>query len=164
VRVLVALLLLAGVARAEEVEVCFTPTQKCAPVIVREIASAQKSIRVLAYGFTAPAIEQALVDAHKRGVDVQIVLDRSNQTQKASGLSLMERIGIPARIDARHAIAHSKLIEIDDAVVIGGSYNYTTGAETRNAENVMVVRSAAVAAECVANWNLHFAHAKAPTP
>jgi phosphatidylserine/phosphatidylglycerophosphate/cardiolipin synthase-like enzyme len=38
---------------------------------------AQKTVYVQAYSFTTAPIAQALVDAHKRGVDVQVILDKS---------------------------------------------------------------------------------------
>ena len=46
--------------------------------VVRLIEQAKHSIRVAAYSFTPKDIAAALLQAHKRGVDVQMVLDRSN--------------------------------------------------------------------------------------
>jgi phosphatidylserine/phosphatidylglycerophosphate/cardiolipin synthase-like enzyme len=46
-----------------------------------------------------------------------------------------------------------QFIEIDDDLVIGGSFNDAAAAQTRNAENMTLTRSAEVAAEYVAYWN-----------
>ncbi len=39
---------------------------------------------VQAYSFTSAPIAKALLDAHKRGVSVQVILDKSQKTQKYS--------------------------------------------------------------------------------
>jgi phosphatidylserine/phosphatidylglycerophosphate/cardiolipin synthase-like enzyme len=36
---------------------------------------------------------------------------------------------VPVWIDAQHAIAHNKLMVIDDATVISGSFNFTRAAD-----------------------------------
>ena len=53
------------------VEVYFSPQGGCTEAVVEEINAAQTSILVQAYSFTSAPIAKALVDAHKRGVDVQ---------------------------------------------------------------------------------------------
>ena len=53
------------------VEVYFSPQGGCTGAVVEEINAAQTSILVQAYSFTSAPIAKALVDAHKRGVDVQ---------------------------------------------------------------------------------------------
>ena len=159
----IALLLVSTVARAD-VAVCFTPGQHCVVVVAREIAAANHTIRVQAYSFTSPVIEQALVDAHARGVDVQVILDRSNLHGRYSGLQVMERGGVPTSIDSRHAISHNKIIIVDGTTVLSGSYNFTVAAEKHNAENLLVIRDAALAAQYGANWDVHRAHAVEAKP
>jgi phosphatidylserine/phosphatidylglycerophosphate/cardiolipin synthase-like enzyme len=144
-------------------EVCFTPVQHCVPVVVRELAAATKSVRLQGYGFTAPAIEKALVDARDRGVDVQIILDRSNLHAKRSGLALVEHAGIPTSIDSSHPIAHAKIIIVDDETVLCGSYNWTGQAE-RNSEDLLVIHDVDLAARFTDNWKTHRAHAREAKP
>jgi phosphatidylserine/phosphatidylglycerophosphate/cardiolipin synthase-like enzyme len=40
-----------------------------------------------------------------------------------------------------NAIAHNKIMVIDNAVVIAESFNFTTAAEERNAENLRIIPS-----------------------
>ncbi len=115
------------------------------------------SIRVQAYGFTSAPIAGALVEAHRRGVDVQAILDRSNETANYSSADFLAHAGVPVFIDSAHPISHNKLIMIDSAIVITGSFNFTKSAE-RNAENIAVIRDAAIAAKYLANWQLHQLH------
>jgi phosphatidylserine/phosphatidylglycerophosphate/cardiolipin synthase-like enzyme len=145
-------------------EVCFTPGSDCTGVIVREIGTAKKSVRVQAYSFTSAPIAKALVDASKRGVKVEVILDRSNRTERYSGLTFLLHANIPTSIDAKHAIAHNKIIIIDDETVITGSFNFTKAAQAHNAENLLVIRDPVLAAKYVANWRLHLAHSDDTTP
>jgi phospholipase D len=52
--------------------VCFTPGGHCTDLIVDAITGAKTSTLVQAYSFTSAPIAKALLDAHKRGVPVQV--------------------------------------------------------------------------------------------
>ncbi len=138
-------------ARAD-VAVCFEPGGPCENQIVAAIASAKRQIRMQAYSFTARPIAAALIEAKARGVDVQILLDRSNEVQRNSQGRRMVGAGIPVWIDYLPAIAHGKDIIIDDRLVVGGSYNYTGSASRRNAENVLFIADEAVARRFLEHW------------
>ena len=58
------------------------------------------------YSFTSAPIAKALVDAKKRGVDTEVILDKSQRTEKYSSADFVAHEGIPTFIDAAHAIAH----------------------------------------------------------
>ena len=59
---------------------------------------------------------------------------------------------MPVRIDDAPAIAHNKVIILDDRTVLTGSFNFTKSADTVNAENVVVLESSTVAAWFNQNW------------
>ena len=59
-----------------------------------------------------------------------------------------------------HAIAHNKVMVIDGETVITGSFNFTTAAEEHNAENLLLVHDAKLAARYVENWRAHAAHSE----
>ena len=139
-------------AASADIAVCFEPGQPCEEQIVAAIATAGRQVRVQAYSFTARPIAAALVAAKTRGVDVQILLDRSNETQRNSQAERMVRAGIPVWIDYLPAIAHGKDIIIDGRLVVGGSYNYTSSAAHRNAENVLFIADEAVAGKFLTHW------------
>jgi phospholipase D len=67
-------------------------------------------------------------------------------------------------IDEQPAIAHSKVMIIDSAVVITGSFNFTSSGESRNVENVLVLRSGELAAAYTANWQARSAVSVVFTP
>ena len=59
---------------------------------------------------------------------------------------------------AAHAIAHNKVMIIDKAVLITGSFNFTKAAEEKNAENLLVLRSKELARTYIENWQRHKEH------
>ena len=143
-----------------QIRAYFTPGHTVETAITDEIDAARNTIRVQAYSFTNPLIVQALADARLRGVDVIVVLDKSNRTQRSSVAELAQRAGIPTLIDDRHAIAHNKIMIIDDRIVITGSYNFSRAAEKSNAENLVIIESAPIARKYQQNWQKHHQHSK----
>ena len=130
----------AGPAASQDgITVYFSPSGGCTEAVVGQIEKAQKTIRLQAYSFTSAAIAKALVDVHKRGVDIVAVLDKSQRTEKYSGATFLLNEGIPTLIDAKHAIAHNKIILIDGRTIITGSFNFTKAAEESNAENLLII-------------------------
>ena len=120
----------------------------------------KQTIFVQAYSFTSAPIAQALVNASRRGVKVEAILDKSQRTEHYSEADFLARAGIPVYIDAAHAIAHNKVMVIYDEAVITGSFNFTRAAEEHNAENLLVLRDGDLAARYQENWQKHRAHSE----
>ena len=142
------------------VSVHFSPGGGCTAVLVRLIDSARDSINLLAYSFTSKPISDALIRAKNRGVQVEMVLDKSMLSSKYNRGVECGEAGIDVRYDRVHAIAHNKITIIDAVIVVGGSFNYTSSAELRNAENMTVMTSASIANVYLSNFRLHRDHAK----
>jgi phosphatidylserine/phosphatidylglycerophosphate/cardiolipin synthase-like enzyme len=113
--------------------VYFSPNGGATDAVVREVHADTQQILVQAYSFTSAPIAKVLMDAHKRGVKVLAALDKSNETQKYSAATFLVNVGIQTLIDDQHAIAHNKVIVIDSAIIITGSFNFTKAAEEKNA-------------------------------
>jgi len=140
-------------AQSPAVTTCFTPAQACADLIVSILDRAQSQIRIQAYGFTSSPILDALVSAKQRGVDVIVILDKSDErASSGSGAEFAARAGIPVFIDYRPGIAHNKVMIVDKHLVVTGSYNFTAAAEHRNTENVTIINSLEVASRFLSNW------------
>ena len=115
---------------------------------------------VQAYSFTSAAIAKALVDAHKRGVRVSVILDKSQRKEKYTEADFLLHAGVATFIDSKHAIAHNKIMILDGQTVITGSFKFTKAAEESNAENLLVIPDSAIAAKYWANWQEHAKHAE----
>lgn len=145
---------------ATQTEVYFSPGGGCTKAITDALGAAKSTVRVQAYSFTSAPIAAAIVAAHKRGVEVQVILDKSNRTANYSSADFLARAGVPTYIDAKHAIAHNKVVVIDGETVITGSFNFSKAAESSNAENLLVIRDRELAAKYGKNWEAHLAHSE----
>ena len=68
-----------------------------------------------------------------------VVLDKSQRKATYSFATFLKNQGAAVFIDDRHAIAQNKIILIDRRVIITGSFNFTSAAESKNAENLLVI-------------------------
>lgn len=138
-------------------QVCFTPAQNCTNLIVAAINQAKNQILVQAYSFTSVPIAHALIDAHKKGIDVKIILDRSQYRSRGfSSARMLQDYHMPAFIDYELNIAHNKVIIIDKKTVVTGSFNFTRAAQERNAENVIIISDPQIAKKYLDNWQSRF--------
>ena len=103
-------------AQAPVWSVYFSPKGGCIEAIVKELDKAQKSVLVQAYSFTSAPIAKALLNAHKRGVKVVVILDKSQSTEKYTNAPFLAKSGVSIKIDSAHAIAHNKIMVIDGEI------------------------------------------------
>jgi len=139
---------------------CFSPGGGCTEAIVSQIGEAKTEILVQAYSFTSVPIAEALLNAHKRGVKVQAILDKSQRKERYTSATFLSNSSIPTYIDDKHAIAHNKIILIDRAIVITGSFNFTIAAEEKNAENLLIIWNKELAMSYLDNWANHKEHSE----
>jgi phosphatidylserine/phosphatidylglycerophosphate/cardiolipin synthase-like enzyme len=143
--------------------VYFSPHGGCTEALVEALDKARSTVLVQAFSFTSAPIAKALVEAHRRGIKIEVLLDKSQRTDKYSSATFVYNNGIPCYIDAKHAVAHNKVMVIDGETVITGSFNFTKAAEDNNAENLLVIQDSDMAAKYARNWNVHRQHSKVYT-
>jgi phosphatidylserine/phosphatidylglycerophosphate/cardiolipin synthase-like enzyme len=154
-----------NVARSQRqfanVRVAFTPGDNIAGIIIEEIRAARSSIRVQAYLFTSTSIANALVNALKRGVKVDIIADATEyENGNAPVLLRLSQAGASIYLNSMHKSSHNKIVIVDAgmprATVITGSYNFTRAAQTQNAENVVLLSgNTSVTQRFARNWEFH---------
>jgi phosphatidylserine/phosphatidylglycerophosphate/cardiolipin synthase-like enzyme len=149
------------------VEALFAPWQDVEGALVAEIRAGRRTVHVQAYAFTSRALAQALIEAHRRGVQVSVLADRE-QAERLDNSRLPQLVaaGIPVALEVRYAAAHNKILLVDAEgeapAVITGSYNFTWSAQAKNAENVLILRGhRALARDYLDNWRRHRAEAVA---
>jgi phosphatidylserine/phosphatidylglycerophosphate/cardiolipin synthase-like enzyme len=141
------------------VDVFFSPDGGCTDAIVKELNNTKSEILVQAYYLTSAPIAKALINSKKRGINITVVLDKSQKTAKYSSADFVANAGIPTFIDARHAIAHNKIIVVDRNVLITGSFNFTQAAEEKNAENLLIMKGNKPLVDTyIRNFNEHKGH------
>lgn len=142
------------------IQVYFSPHGNCTKIIIHCVDKAKSDILVQAYSFTSASISKALSNAYKRGLKVEVILDKSQYREKSSSAAFLSTSGVPIYIDDRHAIANNKIMIIDQETVITGSFNFTKAAEENNAENLLIIRNKELAGIYIQNWEKHREHSK----
>ncbi len=146
------------------VQYAFAPHDSIDLMIIEALDAAHEQVLMQAYSFTHRRIADALIRAHRRGVDVRVIADQEQTAQLDPALMrALTRAGIPVLVDPQHAAAHNKIIIIDGrhagCAVMTGSYNFTYAAQNRNAENALILRgNLPLCAAYQRNWNEHRAH------
>ncbi len=108
---------------------------------------------VQAYSFTSKPIAKSLIEAKKRGVDVKVIFDESQTSSKRSVINELFEQKIPIWIDFKPAIAHSKIIIIDNQKIITGSFNFSDAAQRKNAENLLIITGdSPLVEQYIENW------------
>lgn len=102
------------------------------------LETAKKSIKVAMFTFTHPKLTEALIDAHTRGVDVEVVFDRDS-SRKTSKMAMqrLTRAKMKVFVSERNGLLHEKVAIIDDTTLIMGSANWTKAAFGANDENIL---------------------------
>lgn len=142
------------------VRVYFSPNGGAEKAICEAMDKAKKEIRVQAYLLSSRAVTDAIIRAHQRGVDTQVILDKKVFDNKKNTASEIAAAGVPIFADGKHSTSHDKIVVTDKACVLTGSFNYVDKAETKNSENLLVLESAELADQYLKHWNEHQRHAK----
>jgi len=152
------------------VQVAFTPGSGADRMIIDVIAQARRQVLVQAFSFTHRRIADALVAAHRRGLDVAVIADRGQALHHSRRvLEVLVAAGVPVLLDGAHDAAHNKVIIADageqDCAVVTGSFNFSYAAQHRNAENVLVLRAHPALCDAYAReWQRHAPHSRAHRP
>ena len=134
-------------------------------VVVQAIEEARASVHMAAYSFTSSPIAAALVRAHDRGIDVEVVADRKENSRSYTAANFIANHGVPTRLNGNYAIMHNKFLVIDGRNIETGSFNFTEAATKRNAENALLLRNVPdLAAEYDREWRRLWAEAEELAP
>lgn len=128
----------------------FTPQDDLTSIFISMIDAEQKSIHGAIYMFTDKKIAQAFVNAKKRGVDVQLILDQISMVSCGKGKFLQEN-GVPVFVHRTPefnpytmALMHHKFFifgcnKDKQKLLWTGSWNCTVRGTSYNDENVIVL-------------------------
>ncbi|OWW22051.1 phospholipase D family protein [Noviherbaspirillum denitrificans] len=139
----------------------FAPWEDVETAIIDVLAGARRQVLVQAYLLTSKKIASTLVAAHRRGVDVRVLVDGGQLEKVPSSMAgELSAAGVPVWVDNNYQNAHNKVIVVDAngpaATVITGSFNYTWTAQHKNAENILIARNnPALASRFAENWERH---------
>lgn len=127
----------------EETDFFYTPYKTLKDDIVSKIDSAKTRVYMEMYILTEKDIISALKRAHKRGIDVKIILEQN--VYKAAHLNKwafesLETAGVPVIWDwTNYALTHTKLLLVDDEAVIS-TWNYSNSTFQKNRDFFIITK------------------------
>lgn len=128
------------------------PQLNCAKAIIDLFRKSRKTAHVAIFTLTDHQIVQSMSDAHKRGVEVKVAVDAgqsssSGNPAQAKMVKRLARAGIVVRLAKKQkALMHNKVGIFDAKTVCTGSFNWTSAAQRKNDENLIVVEGSEVVA------------------
>lgn len=127
-----------------DIPVYFSPGYRITEGLCQFIRSANSTLDVCIYDLDLSAVSNALIEAKKRGVQVNVVIDSDNR--KLSAVDRLAKAGIRIVSDHKPSIMHNKFVIADAKRVWTGSFNFTERGESRNDNNALILESPEIAA------------------
>ncbi|MBU1007874.1 hypothetical protein KKA53_02245 [Candidatus Dependentiae bacterium] len=124
--------------------VLFSPDDKPTKHLIQNIAEAKTRIYAAIYMLTDKKIALALIEAKKRGLDIQLITDSASAESPYGKVLLLRANGVETSVfwtltdnqNKFNPLMHHKFAIIDNNVWTG-SFNWTISANTNNQENVI---------------------------
>lgn len=104
-------------------------------VLVKSIDRSERSIDAALYDLDLPEVRDALLRAHRRGLQVRMVAEGSNREQSA--FQSLALAGVPLIADERGSLMHHKFLILDQSIVWTGSTNLTWNGVYRNDNHML---------------------------
>lgn len=119
--------------------------------LVDLIDAAQQEVNVAAFQLNLPTVTDALLRAHRRGVQVRLVTDGEYADEEM--VQRLRRAGVPVTVRPEGGgIMHNKFVVVDGKWVWTGSWNLTENCTYRNNNNAVLIASRTLAQ----NYNTEF--------
>ncbi len=130
-------------------EVYFSPDDQPQHKLLSLINNSSKNIKIAIYTFTNTKLANALIEAKNRGVNIEIVADKSTLSGKFTQINKLASHNIPIHIfppEDHHShvpLMHNKfaLFESNKKILCTGSLNWTKSACKRNRENIIILEN-----------------------
>jgi phosphatidylserine/phosphatidylglycerophosphate/cardiolipin synthase-like enzyme len=146
------------------VENYFAPEDEVMDKIVAQLEKAQKSVQFMAFSFTDDRMGQVLRDKAKAGLKVQGLFEKRGSDTEYSEYGILKKQKMDVLTDANRYILHHKVVIIDEATVILGSFNFSESADESNDENILIVHDADVAESYLSEFQRLYQQATAVAP
>jgi phosphatidylserine/phosphatidylglycerophosphate/cardiolipin synthase-like enzyme len=136
------------------VAVRFSPHGGAERMVVETLRRGRARVHAAIYGLTSAPIEAALAELARAGVQVVVKTDRSQSALRpqAALLARLHEAGVTVEVSRDSFLLHDKFAVVDGRWVITGSFNWTSSAERRNRENVVIFDCPSLAAHFDAEW------------
>lgn len=144
------------------VETYFSPEDLTRDQIVSVVSEAQHSVHFMAFAFTSDEIGQAMMDRADAGVEIAGIFETRGANTQYSECPRLLNHGVDVRLDGNPRTMHHKVVIVDGAIVVTGSFNFSSNATNNNDENILIIHSPYVAARYEEEFNRRMAEAQWP--
>lgn len=149
-----------------EIEILFAPNiyygRTTIDYIIDSVCMAESSIYFMTYSFTHIGLTEQIVQKYQDGLEIEGVYDESQLYYSRE--EYLEEAGVPYRVDGNYFFIgdrggklHHKVMILDwdkdDATVITGSSNWSDNAANNNDENILIIKSKAIASLYKQEWD-----------
>lgn len=147
-------------------QVRFSPKGGCTKLLTQAMSKAKQSLEIAIFDLTSQDITDEILRCHQKGIHVRIVADRRQSKGQHSKLAFLHQQGVPIRIAKCSGLMHHKFTIIDNGRLgmLTGSFNYSSGAENKNTENLLWIKSKTLAKVYEAEWEKLWSRGKAYMP
>lgn len=143
-------------------EVYFSPSDHTTTAIINAIQTVDYGLEFAILSFTKNELGTAVKDADaKFGVTARGIIESTNDTGEeftflqTNGVNVVSHLSIPYDIHHKYAII-DQLQPASDPMVVTGSHNWSSSAESNNDENTIIVHDATVANLYYQEFNQRF--------
>ena len=127
------------------IENYFAPEDRVAERILAVVRGAKKSVRFLAFSFTDESLGGVLIERHRAGVSVSGVVEQRGSDTEYAQYGPLRQAGIDVLADGNPYVMHHKVLIVDEAIVVTGSFNFSQSADRDNDENVLIIHNPDIA-------------------
>lgn len=104
------------------------------------IQEAKKSVQVAMFTWTRFDLADEIVKAQKRGIKVEVVIDRNSSTNVSKKVAeKLLKAGVKVRVNQGQELLHHKCLIIDHKTLLNGSANWTKAAFTNNDDCFLII-------------------------
>lgn len=135
-----------------DINAYFSPENNVERIILQRLRKAKISIYFMAFSFTSAGIGEMMIQKAKEGVQVHGIFERRGTKGAHSQYTKMKLEGLAVKLDHNRNLMHHKIIIIDGARVIMGSYNFSRNADRSNDENILIIDNKDIAAEYLSEF------------
>lgn len=125
----------------QKMELWFLPDDPCAVGRLKKlIQEAQKTLRIAMYTWTRRDLASEVIAAKKRGVKVEVILDKGAAAGAGEEIAkMLLNNGVKVNLSQGDALLHHKFMQIDRKTLVNGSANWTAAAFKSNDDCFVVL-------------------------
>lgn len=133
---------------------CFSPSN-CINKYIEHVKNSKENIKCMFFSFTFDALGQELINAKEKGIDVKLILEKSQNSQYSEYDKLKEN-NVNVIWDNNPSYMHNKFCVFDNSIVITGSMNPSNNGNINNNESIIIINNKEIANQYTNYFNKYY--------